>query len=294
VAAAATSSFVPVVADSLVLTSGLIVFLGDRTAGGSKNETRFGQLETGQRVVVKVQAHHGRLDLESQTLSFLAGTSVPVPRVVEFGTSLDGRPVLIITRHHGVRATGPAGWQRFGRALAGLSSVPVERWPLEVVTTAEFVADHRDRLRQVATLIDGTLLDHIDDALKVIENNPRPLRLAHGDAGSGNYLDDGRDGTILDWETASVSPFGVDVGRGAFIALMDLGRIGEPIAQHDGFIVGYRSALPDPSALDDETLNAWTIVAALQFIHGRHIQPLRADRTPRGAAQTLTDYLARR
>jgi len=293
-ASAATGSFVPVVADSLALTSGLVVLLGGRTPGGSKNETRFGQLETGQQVVVKVQAHHGRLDLENQALSFLAGTSVPTPRVVEFGTSLDGQPVLIITRHHGVRATGPAGWQRFGRALAGLSSVSVEGWPLTVVTTDEFVADHRGRLKQLATVIDQTLVDHIDDALRAIEMTPVPLRLAHGDAGSGNYLDDGMNGTILDWETASVSPFGVDVGRGAFIALMDLGRIGHPIAQHDAFIVGYRNALPDSSALDDKTLNAWTIVAALQFIHGRHIQPLRADRTPQAAVQTLTDYLVRR
>lgn len=95
---------------SLTLPDGRTVILGERTAGGSKNETRFARLSDGQQVVVKVQAHYGQLDAEEATLRFLAPTRVRVPGVVGSGTTRDGRHFLIITREDGVRAKDPDGW----------------------------------------------------------------------------------------------------------------------------------------------------------------------------------------
>lgn len=84
----------------------------------------------------------------------------------------------------------------------------------------------------------------------------------------------GRTGIIIDWQTVSVGAFGLDAGRAAFIALMDLGHSGRPAELWASFIDGY-------------------IVAGLQFIHGRFIQPLRPDRTPEAAAAALTQFLCR-
>lgn len=97
---------------------------------------------------------------------------------------------------------------------------------------------------------------------------------------------------ILDWETASVSLFGLHAGRAAFIGLMDHGGTGCPAELYTAFVAGYRTALQDPAALDNDLLTAWVIVAGLQFIHGRLTQPLRPDRTPQVAANVLQTFLA--
>lgn len=95
---------------------------------------------------------------------------------------------------------------------------------------------------------------------------------------------------FLDWETATVAPYGIDAGRGAFIALLDNSRTGIPEELHAGFLDGYRSG---PCRLLDETLRAATLVAGLQFIRGRHTRPLRADRTPQQAIDATGRYLGR-
>jgi hypothetical protein len=53
--------------DAVVLGDGPVVELGGPTVGGSKNETRFGQIGR-QRVVVKIQRAHGRLADEERAL----------------------------------------------------------------------------------------------------------------------------------------------------------------------------------------------------------------------------------
>lgn len=155
-----------------------------------------------------------------------------------------------------------------------------------------YVEPSQKRLSTVDGLIEVSLSAEIAAAIERVEASDRVV-LTHGDPGSGNYLDTGRTGIIIDWETASVGPFGLDAGRAAFIALMDLGHSGRPAALWAALVDGYRNALDDPAELSDELLTAWTIVAGLQFIHGRFIQPLRPDRTPETAADTLTQFLSR-
>ncbi|MFC4243401.1 aminoglycoside phosphotransferase family protein [Gryllotalpicola reticulitermitis] len=215
--------------DVLSLEDGHVVELGERTTGGTKNETRYGTIGT-RAVVVKIQRAHGRLRNEEAALDFLAAAGVRVPRVVVSGTTPDGYPYLVITRENGVRTTTPEGWWRFGRDLASLLDVSTDSCPLPCITAAEFVTDHRDRLNLVRPLLTRALADEIDKAIAVVSGTTR-LVVTHGDPGSGNYLDPGDNdgvGVLLDWETASVSPFGLDLGRAAFIGLMDLGRSGIP------------------------------------------------------------------
>jgi hypothetical protein len=40
----------------------------------------------------------------------------------------------------------------------------------------------------------------------------KPLTFTHGDNGSGNYLGNGVGGVIPDWENATITPSGVDIG----------------------------------------------------------------------------------
>lgn len=73
---------------------------------------------------------------------------------------------------------------------------------------------------------------------------------------------------------------------------MDLGGTGRPGELHAAFVQGYRTALDDPAALDDGSLLAWTVLAGLQFVHGRFVQPLRPERTPQAAADVLARFLS--
>jgi aminoglycoside phosphotransferase len=276
---------------ALLLNDGRSVLLGDLTPGGSKNETRFAELSDGQQIVVKIQRSHGRLDVEERALIFLASSHVPAPTVVGAGLTEVGHRFLVITREQGARTNAPDGWGRLGRDLASLTEVSIDSCPLERVSLAAFIEDHQKRLSVVADVIDGSLVAEIAAAIERVEASDRAV-LTHGDPGSGNYLDTGRTGIIIDWETAFVGPFGLDAGRAAFIALMDLGRSGRPAALWAALIDGYRNALDDPAELSDELLTAWTIVAGLQFIHGRFVQPLRTDRTPQTAADTLNQFLS--
>ena len=131
----------------------------------------------------------------------------------------------------------------------------------------------------------------IERAIRRFESRDQ-LVLTHGDPGSGNYLDHPDGGVILDWETASISPCGIDAGRAAFIALLDNAHTGIPEQLHTAVVDGYRDGLTAGCALDRETLGAATVVAGLQFIHGRHVQPLRPERTERVAIDVLAAYLA--
>jgi aminoglycoside phosphotransferase (APT) family kinase protein len=247
-------------------------------------------MPSGEQVVVKIQATHGQLQAEEAALRYLAPHGPRVPRVVSFGTDADGACFLVLSREPGVRPTEPGGWYRLGRDLAALPQVPVDDCTLRRTTAAEFVAEHLERLDVVTALLGGKTRRATAAAIRQFEVSDR-LVLTHGDPGSGNYLEQHDQGVILDWETASVGPYGVDAGRAAFIALLDNGHTGIPEELHAAVVCGYHDGLPADCALDQDTLSAATIVAGLQFIHGRHVEPLRPDRTPRIAIDVLAAYL---
>ncbi|AYG03318.1 aminoglycoside phosphotransferase family protein [Gryllotalpicola protaetiae] len=279
--------------DTLELPAGRIVELGERTRGGSKNETRYALIGA-LPVVVKLQRSHGRLADEARALEFLADAEVRVPRVIASGTTPDGLPFLVISREEGADTRTPGGWARFGRDLARLADISIDGCPFPVVPAAQFTADHRARLDLVRPLLATALASEIDAAIALISATDR-LLVTHGDPGTGNYLDSGRDdvpGVLLDWETASVSPFGLDLGRSAFIALLDLRGTGIPDLLAAAVIRGYleRSTLADE--LSEPVLRAWITIAGLQFIHGRHTQPLMPERTAEAAARVLADFVA--
>lgn len=278
------------VSDILTLPDGRVVELGERTSGGSKNHTRFGTMPGGEEVVVKTQASYGRLPEEAAALHYAARYGLPVPRVVGAGNAPDGGFVLVLSREPGTRPIEPDGWHRMGRDLAALTGIPVHDCTLHRTSAHEFVTDHEKRLRAVESLLEEKLAVAVRAAIHHFAANDR-LVLTHGDPGSGNYLRNGDAGIILDWETASVAPYGIDAGRGSFIALLDNGHTGIPDQLHAAFVRGYRDGLPRERSLDEETLSAATVIAALQFIHERHVHPLRPDRTPHMAIEVLEDYL---
>ena len=274
--------------ESVTLPDGRRVTLGERTSGGSKNHTRFGTLPDGRPVVVKQQANHGRLNHEAIALTYAAGCGLRVPRVIDAWRPPEGGYCLVLTREAGVRTHHAAGWRRMGFDLARLAAAPIDDCPLPHVGAEQFATDHLERLAAVRSLIN----DHADRVAAAVRHIATGrATLTHGDPGSGNYLDHEGGGTILDWETASLAPFGIDIGRAAFIALLDNGNTGIPEELRTAVVAGYRAGLPAP--LDEVTITAGTIVAGLQFIHGRHTQPLRSDRTAKQAVDALIGFIHR-
>lgn len=110
------------------------------------------------------------------------------------------------------------------------------------MTATSFAAEHREWLGVISPVLDRALTGRIASAIERVESS-WVLVVTHGDPGSGNYLDNGQTGVILDWETASVSPFGLDAGRAAFIGLLDLGGTGRPHELCAAVVDGYRRAL---------------------------------------------------
>jgi len=180
-----------------------------------------------------------------------------------------------------------------GRDYARLASANITDCPLPTIQATDFGTDHAERLRTVKHLLPEQAHDQIDQAIGHLAGS-RCLALTHGDPGSGNYLDDPTGGTILDWETAAVAPFGLDAGRAPFSALLDLGHTGDPHQLQAAFIHGYRAALSAERTLREETLQASILIAGLQFTHGRHTRPLRPDRTAQMAIDTMQTYLETR
>jgi aminoglycoside phosphotransferase len=214
-----------------------VIELGELTGGGSKNHARFGRVGQ-ERVVVKIQGTYGRLREEEQALRFLAEHGVCVPRVIDSGITENGGWFLAISREAGAPSLTADGWARCGHDFAGLLDVPIQACPFPRVTTADCVVDHRERLDLVRFLLNDDVVHAISSAIGQIAGTSR-LVVTHGDPGGGNYLDNpaGR-GVLLDWETASVSPLGLDLGRAAFIGLLDLWQTGIPEKLSSAFIHG--------------------------------------------------------
>jgi hypothetical protein len=105
--------------------------------------------------------------------------------------------------------------------------------------------------------------------------------VTHGDPGPGNFIDDGVEGTLIDWEDAVVAPRGLDLGRARFIALLGIGPEGwvgeepvaragdgeDPVARADAIAAGFLAEI-DPCP-DAEELAWWLGVAGVQFAYWR-------------------------
>jgi hypothetical protein len=115
-------------------------------------------------------------------------------------------------------------WQR---------SLPWEGCGLSIVDAEAFAAAHAARVAELGlTVATGPVPE------------PAPLVFTHGDPGPGNYLDDG---LLLDFESATVAPRGLDIGRAMFIALLGSGPEGwiarDPAARSRAVGAGYLAAL---------------------------------------------------
>jgi aminoglycoside phosphotransferase (APT) family kinase protein len=100
-----------------------------------------------------------------------------------------------------------------------------------------------------------------------------PLVITHGDPGPGNFLDDGQDGTLIDWEEAQIAPRGLDMARAIFIALLGSGPAGFVGRDHQArarsAAAGYLAGLRHAWAPDRTEVRWWLTVAGVQFAHRR-------------------------
>lgn len=262
--------------EEIFIDDGPSVRIQTRPAQGTRHEVLFGALrETEEPVAVKLERIPGALEREEQALRQLAMDGGPAPRLLAAGaTVVDGErlachrasPWRAADNRERVAANGTGA--RSCRQ-AGRTEQPVAR-PRSAFGQqhAQRLSDLGDRLALLAAAIpDWELLASPEVP------RPSPLVLTHGDPGPGNLLDDGRDGTLIDWEEAHVAPRGLDLARLVFIALLGAGPSGFQARDHRSrarsVIDGYLGALEDcwrPSVADARW---WTAVAGIQFVHRR-------------------------
>jgi aminoglycoside phosphotransferase (APT) family kinase protein len=157
-----------------------------------------------------------------------------------------------------------------GRALARLSQVSWEGSALTTLDHGAFLDLHRRRVGDLSEALGHALAAALPRVPPAYPESP--LVLTHGDPGPGNFLDDGADGTLIDWEDAVVAPRGLDLGRATFIAHLGAGPEGyaasEPAARADAVKAGYLAEAGDrPLSADERTW--WLSVAGVQFAHRR-------------------------
>jgi Ser/Thr protein kinase RdoA (MazF antagonist) len=176
---------------------------------------------------------------------------------------------VVADRVDGERPTTLDGWRRLGRALARLSLIP---WEGSDLTTLDHDAFRDLHERRVADLSEALGRD-LGTTLPPLPRSyaESPMTVTHGDPGPGNFLDDGAEGTLIDWEDAVVAPRGLDLGRAHFIALLGVGPEGwvaeEPAARADAVTAGFLAEVDPPPAEDG--LAWWLGVAGVQFAHRR-------------------------
>jgi aminoglycoside phosphotransferase (APT) family kinase protein len=260
--------------------------LRDRATAGSNHETWHAVATSGTPVVIKI-AGPGQLDRERNALAALREHGVPVPTVVESGPTADGREALVMHRVAGHPPTDPAAWNQLGRQLAALLDVPTDVIGLPVIDGKRFVARHAAMLATVEHALDSNTVNRVRGAAHQLGDGR--LVVTHGDPGPGNFLCDEAFGVLLDWESASLSPVGVDVGRLAFMALLDIAHTGSPVALSRAGVAAYLAMTTD--ALMRELVQPAALVAGLQLLHSRTTKPRRGDRPPETAARLL-DSLA--
>jgi aminoglycoside phosphotransferase (APT) family kinase protein len=162
-----------------------------------------------------------------------------------------------------------------GRALAGLSELPWEGSGLTIYDADTFGQAHRRPVSELEGPLREAMTDIEDfDRLTSLRVPSRsPLVLTHGDPGPGNFLDDGRTGTLIDWEEAQVAPRGLDLARAMFIALLGSGPSGfvarNSNARSRSVATGYLTGLRDGWEPASSELRWWLTVAGVQFAHRR-------------------------
>ncbi len=175
----------------------------------------------------------------------------------------------MIDRVAGEPASSLPDWEGLGRALARLSRIPWQGSELTTLDHDDFLALHERRVEDLGRALGrdlGAGLPPVPPSYPASS-----LVMTHGDPGPGNFLDDGADGTLIDWEDALVAPRGLDLGRATFIALLGSGPEGfvarDHAARADAFLRGY---LAEVDGSPDQTkLDWWLSVAGVQFAHRR-------------------------
>ena len=267
------------VRELLVIEDGPRIRLEDRPAQGTRHEVLFGVMpDTAEPVVVKLERVPGALERERTALAWLTAERGPVPRLLLAGTATigDERAACLVTeRRPGSPPATTDGWRRMGRAYARLSDF---RHPADRLMTLDPIMFGRCHAQRVSDL--GGRLAPVAASVPDWERLVSPevpgsplLVITHGDPGPGNFLDDGDEGTIIDWEEAHIAPRGLDLARLVFIALLGAGPSGYVAREHreraSAALDGYLGALRDRWRPSREESRWWTTVAGVQFIHRR-------------------------
>jgi Ser/Thr protein kinase RdoA (MazF antagonist) len=260
---------------ALRLTDGRTIGEISRPLQGTRHRVVFGVEESsGREVAVKIELVAGALEPERRALEWLTRQGGPSPRLHATGTlSPAGENpralCLVIERVAGEPASSLPGWEGLGRALARLSRIPWQGSGLTTLGRDDFLALHELRVEDLGQALGRDLGAGLPP---VPPSYPAsPLAMTHGDPGPGNFLDDGADGTLIDWEDALVAPRGLDLGRAAFIALLGSGPEGfvarDHAARADAVVRGH---LAETDGSPDQAERDWWLsVAGVQFAHRR-------------------------
>jgi Ser/Thr protein kinase RdoA (MazF antagonist) len=260
---------------TLRLTDGTTIGELSRPLQGMRHRVLFGVEESsGREVAVKIELIDGALEPERRALEWLTLQDGPSPRLHAAGTltpegEYPGAACLVTDRVEGAAPSTAASWERLGRALARLSQI---RWQGSDLTTLDhdaFLALHERRVDDLGQALQRDLRATLPTVPPSYSESP--LVVTHGDPGPGNFLDDGADGTLIDWEDAQVAPGGLDLGRATVIALLGAGPEGHVAQDHaaraDAVAAGFL-AETDPRP-DQPELAWWLSVAGVQFAHRR-------------------------
>jgi aminoglycoside phosphotransferase len=252
---------------------------------GMKHRTFFGIEESsGREVAAKVELIEGALESERRALEWLAEQGGPAPRLRAAGRldrsgEYPGALCLVVDRLARERPTGLETWARLGRALGRLSALPWESSGFPVLGHDAFRDLHERRVADLGEALGRDLGASLPPPPRSYAQSP--LTLTHGDPGPGNFIDDGAEGTLIDWEEAVVAPRGLDLGRARFIARLGIGPEGwvgeepaapagdreDPVARADAIAAGFLAEVdPRPEA---EELAWWLGVAGVQFAYWR-------------------------
>jgi hypothetical protein len=263
----------------LIVEDGPSVELSDSPAQGTRHAVVFGVVTgSGEPVAVKMECVPGELVRERMALEFLGARGGPVPRLLAAGTAVLGAQAvscLVMERRPGAPPTSIDGWRRMGRAYARLADRCDLPPRLPALDRVGFGAEHARRIGELAGLL-AELTAAVPDwprlSSDVVPGSP-PLVLTHGDPGPGNFLDDGGDGSIVDWEDAQIAPRGLDLARLAFIAMLGAGPSGYAARDHRerarAVARGYLGSLSESWQPSREEWRWWITAAGIQFIHRR-------------------------
>jgi Phosphotransferase enzyme family len=197
---------------------------------GIRHRMVFGVEEaSGRQVAAKIELIAGALGRERRALRWLNEKEGLAPRLLASGTVVEGDAhtgalCVVTARVTGGPPTSNEGWERMGQVIARLADVPVRSSDLPTLGHGDFLALHGQRVDELSEALGRDLGAGLPAVPPAYLDSP--LVLTHGDPGPGNFLDDGVEGTLVDWEDAQVAPRGLDLGRAIFMALLGspLGR----------------------------------------------------------------------